>query len=63
LCEYIADLEKVRQYYHLDSVVLLGHSWGAVLALEYALRYAGRVSQMILMNPACIRGRLQAAKE
>jgi proline iminopeptidase len=48
----IADLEKVRQYFHLDSVVLLGHSWGTVLALEYALRYPERVSRMILMNPA-----------
>jgi proline iminopeptidase len=33
-------------------VVLLGHSWGTVLALEYALRYPDRVSHMILMNPA-----------
>jgi proline iminopeptidase len=48
----IADLEKVRQHFHLDSVVLLGHSWGTVLALEYALRYPQRVSRMILMNPA-----------
>jgi proline iminopeptidase len=48
----IADLEKVRQYFKLDSVVLLGHSWGTVLALEYALRYPQRVSRMILMNPA-----------
>jgi proline iminopeptidase len=33
-------------------VVLLGRSWGTVLALEYALRYSERVSHMILMNPA-----------
>src|SRR4249920_3320546 len=26
LASDIADIEKVRQYYHLDSVVLLGHS-------------------------------------
>ncbi|HEY2359790.1 MAG TPA: alpha/beta fold hydrolase [Candidatus Angelobacter sp.] len=52
LASDIADIEKVRQYYHLDSVVLLGHSWGTVLALEYALRHPGRVSHMILMNPA-----------
>jgi proline iminopeptidase len=52
LASDIADLEKVRQYFHLDSVVLLGHSWGTVLALEYALRYPERVSRMILMNPA-----------
>jgi len=43
--------DAVRQYYHLDSVVLLGHSWGTVLALEYALRYPERVSHLILMNP------------
>ena len=52
LASDIADIEKVRQYYHLDSVVLLGHSWGTVLALEYALQYPKRVSHMILMNPA-----------
>jgi proline iminopeptidase len=52
LASDIADIEKVRQYYHLDSVVLLGHSWGTVLALEYALHYPGRVSHLILMNPA-----------
>jgi len=52
LASDIADLEKVRQYFTLDSVVLLGHSWGTVLALEYALRYPQRVSRMILMNPA-----------
>jgi proline iminopeptidase len=42
----------VRQYFHLESAALLGHSWGAVLALEYALLHPERVSHMILMNPA-----------
>jgi proline iminopeptidase len=40
------------QYFHLESAVLLGHSWGTVLALEYALRHPTRVSHLILMNPA-----------
>jgi proline iminopeptidase len=52
LASDISDIEAVRQYFKLDSVVLLGHSWGTVLALEYALRYPGRVSHLILMNPA-----------
>jgi len=51
LASDLADLDKVRQYFRLDSVVLLGHSWGTVLALEYALRYPGHVSHLILMNP------------
>jgi len=48
----VDDLDKVRQYFHLKSPALLGHSWGAVLALEYALRHPERVSRIILMNPA-----------
>jgi proline iminopeptidase len=48
----IEDLDKVRQHFQLESAALLGHSWGAVLALEYALRYPSRVSHLILMNPA-----------
>jgi proline iminopeptidase len=51
LTSELADLDKVRQYFKLDSVVLLGHSWGTVLALEYALGYPERVSRLILMNP------------
>ncbi len=46
------DIDRVRQHFRLNSVVLLGHSWGTVLALEYALRNPTRVSKLILMNPA-----------
>ncbi|HEY1334476.1 MAG TPA: alpha/beta fold hydrolase [Myxococcaceae bacterium] len=52
LASELADLDAVRQAFHLDRVVLLGHSWGTVLALEYAVRHPERVSRMILMNPA-----------
>ncbi len=52
LASDIDDVDKVRQHFQLESAALLGHSWGAVLALEYALRYPTRVSHLILMNPA-----------
>lgn len=52
LASDIADIEQVRQHFHLDRVTLLGHSWGVVLALEYAVRHPERVSRLILMNPA-----------
>ena len=48
----LEDIDRVRQHFRLDAPVLLGHSWGAVLALEYALRHPTRVSRVILMNPA-----------
>jgi proline iminopeptidase len=46
------DIDRVRQHVRLDKVVLLGHSWGSVLALEYALRHPTHVSHLVLMNPA-----------
>jgi proline iminopeptidase len=52
LASDLDDLDGVRQHFELESAALLGHSWGAILALEYALRHPTRVSQLILMNPA-----------
>ena len=52
LASDVDDLDKVRQHFRLDAPALLGHSWGAVLALEYALRHPTHVSHLILMNPA-----------
>ena len=46
------DLEALRAYFQLESVALLGHSWGGLLAMEYALRYPERVSHLILLNTA-----------
>jgi len=52
LASDIEDVERVRRHFHVESAALLGHSWGAVLALEYSLRYPKRVSHLILMNTA-----------
>lgn len=46
----IEDLEGLRKHLQLDSVAVLGHSWGGYLAMEYAIRYPNRVSHMILMD-------------
>jgi proline iminopeptidase len=48
----VDDLNRVRQHFQLDTVALLGHSWGGVLALAYALRHPGRVSHLLLLNSA-----------
>lgn len=52
LATEVEDIERVRQHFGLQRVTLLGHSWGTVLALEYALRHPTLVSRLILMNPA-----------
>jgi proline iminopeptidase len=48
----IRDLERLREYFELERAAVLGHSWGAVLALEYARRHPRRVSHLILLNSA-----------
>jgi proline iminopeptidase len=44
------DLDRVRRYLGLDAIAMLGHSWGGLLAMEYATRHPDRVSRMILLN-------------
>jgi proline iminopeptidase len=46
------DLDRVRRFVQLESVGLLGHSWGGLLAMEYATRYPNRVSHLVLLNTA-----------
>lgn len=48
----IEDLDTIRQHFRFGAPALLGHSWGAVIAVEYALQHPERVSRLILMNPA-----------
>ncbi len=46
------DLRAVRRFFGLESIAVLGHSWGGVLAMEYAIRQPHRVSHLILLNTA-----------
>lgn len=46
------DLDALRRELELDKIIVLGHSWGGLLAMEYATRHADRVSHLVLMNSA-----------
>jgi proline iminopeptidase len=48
----VADLDALRRDLGLDAVAVLGHSWGGLLAMEYATRHPDRVSHLVLMNTA-----------
>ena len=57
----VADLDAIRVHLGLERLALLGHSWGALLALEYATRLPHRTRALVLMNPApASHGELQA---
>jgi proline iminopeptidase len=49
---YIDDLDAVRHHFALDAMAIVGHSWGGIVAMHYALAHPGRVSRMILLNTA-----------
>ncbi len=48
----VDDLASVLETLDLQDVVLLGHSWGGLLAVEYLLRDGRPVSHLVLMNTA-----------
>ncbi|GAB3811794.1 hypothetical protein GCM10028895_02240 [Pontibacter rugosus] len=46
------EVEQVRQALGLDenNFYLLGHSWGGILAMEYALQHQDKMKGMIISN-------------
>lgn len=49
---FVAEVEQVRQALKLDqdNFYLLGHSWGGILALEYALQHQDKMKGLIISN-------------
>lgn len=49
---FVDEVEQVRQALGLDrdSFCLLGHSWGGILAIEYALKYPQRLKCVVISN-------------
>jgi len=47
---YLNEVEDVRRGLGLESFVLYGHSWGGILAIEYALRYPQHLRALVISN-------------
>ncbi len=52
LGRYVEEVEQVRTALGLnkDNFYLLGHSWGGILAMEYALKYQQNLKGLIISN-------------
>lgn len=55
LSRHVDDIEAVRMALGLEQPALLGHSFGALLALLYALRHPDGASRLILIGAAPTR--------
>ncbi len=52
LDRYVEEVEQVRKALHLnkDNFYILGHSWGGILAMQYALKYQDNLKGLIISN-------------
>jgi proline iminopeptidase len=48
---FVEDIDALRQTLGYERVDVLGHSFGALIALEYAAAHPDRLRTLILMNP------------
>ena len=48
--KYLEDIEAIRKSLGVKSFSILGHSWGGILALKYALAFPDRVDSLILIG-------------
>jgi len=48
--QFVQDLEDFRKKLHLEKFTLMGHSFGALLSMNYAIKYPLQVNKMILVS-------------
>lgn len=51
IADAVADLDALRDTLQAARLSLLGHSWGAMLAMAYAAAHRDRVSNLALLDP------------
>jgi proline iminopeptidase len=47
---FVADIEAVRRHFGIERMNLLGHSWGGILTMHYAVRHPKRLRSLILCS-------------
>ncbi len=49
---HVSDVDAVRRSMGVEKVRLIGYSWGALLAMLYAVKHPQRVERLVLLSPA-----------
>lgn len=60
LDDFVADIEGLRLRLGLDRLHLMGHSWGGLLAVKYALVHPSRLRSLVLVSPTAPSGDVSA---
>lgn len=63
--QFVKDLEALRRSLGFKKFIIVGHSWGGLLAMNYAIQHPEHVSGLILMStaPADYKGQLAFANK
>lgn len=46
----VADIESLRKHLQVEKLVLAGHSYGGIPAVQYALKYPNRVEKLLMLS-------------
>lgn len=52
----VADLEEIRQQVGAERVVLIGHSWGGMIAAGYLAEHGDHVAKVVFSSPGPLPG-------
>ena len=50
VARYTEEVEAVRKGLGLENFILYGHSWGGMLAIEYALKYGANLRKLVISD-------------
>lgn len=56
---FVEDLEGIRTSFKLGRMNLLGHSWGGLVAMFYAIKYPENLNSLILVNSTPATSRMR----
>jgi proline iminopeptidase len=48
----VADLERIREWIGVDEFMLIGHSWGGLVAMAYVASHPSRLQALVLVGSA-----------
>jgi len=53
---FVEDIETLRKALKFEKVTIVGHSWGGMLAMYYAVKYPKNIKKLVLMNTVTSAG-------
>ena len=53
--QHVDDLGQLIDRWQIERATIIGHSWGALLGLMFAIEAPARIQQMLLVTPAAVK--------